>query len=269
MTIIIISAVLALLLLLVDSNLRIVYSEHEIEFDNLPENFDGFRIVQLSDLHEKVFGKGNKYLISRVSEANPDLIAITGDMVDRAGENEYVYDLVSELAGIAPVYYVSGNHEWASKVARETFTVVTDAGGTVLRNRYVTLERDGERIVIAGIDDPAGPYDMKTPAELSSEIESNEGDVFSVLLAHRNNPNTYSGLCNDVILCGHAHGGVIRLPFIGGLLGTNRKLFPKYTEGVYDLGGNYMVVSRGLGSGIIIPRFLNNPDISILILKSA
>ena len=263
---ILLAAVLALLL---DSNIRIVCTEYEMEFKDLPQSFDGFRIVQLSDLHEKTFGKDNDRLLSKVAEAEPDLIAVTGDMVDRTGEDEYITGLISRLAEIAPVYYVSGNHEWASGSARPAFTSVTEAGGTVLRNKYITLERNGEEIFLAGIDDPCGPYDMKQPSELSDEMDEAGGDMFSILLAHRNNQDTYRGLTFNVVLCGHAHGGIIRLPVVGALLGTDRKLFPKYTSGVYDLDGSSMIVSRGLGNGTVIPRFLNNPEIPVIILRSA
>lgn len=255
--------------LIYDSNNRIVCTEYQLECENLPDSFDGFKIVQLSDLHEKVFKNDNNYLISQVSTQDPDIIAITGDLVDEPGLGEYITSLVSELSKIAPVYYVTGNHEWATREIQEVFDAVEAGGGTVLRNEYVVLEKDGQEIVVAGIDDPNGPYDMKTPDELSEEIDDECGDVFKVLLAHRNTPETYADLGFDVTLCGHAHGGVIRLPFVGALLGTNHKLFPEYTDGVYDIGGGYMVVSRGLGSGISIPRFLNNPHIPVIVLKSA
>lgn len=262
--------VLAVILaaLVYDSNHRIVSEEFELEFEDLPESFDGFRIVQLSDLHEKVFGEGNADLISQVSTLEPDIIAITGDIVDRDDQSGYISSLVTELSKIAPVYYVTGNHEWAVG-AREIISVVEEAGGTALRNEYVVLERDGEEIAIAGIDDPNGPYDMKTPQELEEEVYEAEGDIFTVLLAHRNNYDLYSNMDSDVILCGHAHGGVWRLPFVGGLLSSDHTFFPDYTAGVYEGNGNYIVVSRGLGDGKDIPRFLNNPHIPVIVLKSS
>lgn len=264
---VLLALVLAFAGILYDSSARIVAEEYVLEFDGLPENFDGFRIVQLSDLHEKVFGDGNSYLVSKVSEQRPDIITITGDMVDEAGLENYITNLVSELSQIAPVYYVTGNHEWATRDIEAIFDAVEEGGGTVLRNEYTILRRDGQEIVLAGIDDPNGPYDMKTPAELAAEVESETGDAFSLLLAHRNTPDVYSGLGFDLTLCGHAHGGIVRLPLIGALFGTDHRLFPDYTEGVYQIDGGYMLVSRGLGSGLPIPRFLNNPHIPVIVLK--
>ena len=253
--------------LFIDSNTRIVCDKYEIESSSLPEAFDGFRIVQLSDLHGKVFGKDNEKLLRKIAAQKPDIIAVTGDMVDKAGMVSYAEDLVSRLCEIAPVYYVTGNHEWAIKEARDVVAAVERAGGTPLRNKYATVERGGDTIVIAGIDDPNGPYDMMTPQELSDKVDKNAPDTFSVLLAHRNDPFTYLGLTFDAVLCGHAHGGVIRLPVIGGLLGTNHKLFPDFTDGTFSLGSGTLFVSRGLGNANAIPRFLNNPQIAVLELK--
>ena len=264
---VLLALILAFVGILYDSSARIVAEEYVLEFDGLPESFDGFRIVQLSDLHEKVFGEENDYLVSKVSEQQPDIIAITSDMVDEPGLEDYVTDLVSRLSQIAPVYYVTGNHEWATRDTEAIFDAVEEGGGTVLRNEYTILQRDGQEIVLAGIDDPNGPYDMKTPAELAEEIEEDVGDKFSLLLAHRNTPEAYSGLGFDLTLCGHAHGGIVRLPAIGALLGTDHRFFPKHTEGVYEIDGGYMLVSRGLGSGLPIPRFLNNPHMPVIVLK--
>lgn len=269
------SAMKVLLLLVIaaavityDSNSRIVSEEYVIESGKIPEAFDGYRIVQLSDLHQKVFKNDNSKLFFKVSELNPDIIAITGDIVQEPGQQEYVKNTVAALCKIAPVYYVTGNHEWATGEGRSIIAAVTEAGGKVLRGQYDIIERDGEKIVLAGVDDPNGLYDQKTPSELSQEVANGFPDSFSLLLAHRNTPEVYENLCFDVILCGHAHGGIIRLPIIGGLLGTDRTFFPDYEAGKYDLGRNTMIVSRGVGNGIAIPRFLNNPDIPVIVLKS-
>ena len=130
------------------------------------------------------------------------------------------------------------------------------------------IESGGETMILAGTDDPNGPADMIKPRELVKRIREAEGAGFMVMLEHRNNNlPLYSELGVDLVLCGHSHGGYIRLPFIDGLFGPQRDWFPTYTNGVYAMGGTNMVVSRGIGNHIIIPRFLNNPHIVVTILR--
>ena len=263
--IIVFAAVLAALFY--DSNTRIVVTEYNIEVKNLPQSFNGFKIAQISDLHEKVFKNDNFELYSKISAEKPDLIAITGDMVDAAGYEDYIIDTAARLSEIAPVYYVTGNHEWAAGDTKDIIDAVYEGGGRPLRNEYVKIYHEDGSLLIAGIDDPNGPYDQKTVSQLSDEITAKEGDVPSVLFAHRNDPERYQNLSFDVILCGHAHGGVWRLPFLGGLMSTERTLFPKYTAGIADLDSGKLVISRGIGNGNDVPRFLNNPEIPIIILN--
>lgn len=263
--------VLVFAVMVMDSNYRIDVTEYELSYTDLPKGFDGFRIVSLSDIHEADFGEGNKNLLDKVEKAEPDIIAVTGDLIDEPGHEAYVRNLMESLLNIAPVYYVTGNHEWASGAIQELFAVLEETGVTVLRNDYVKLERGGETIVLAGVDDPNGPYDMKTPAELMEEIRAQEGEeAFVVLLAHRNDKiDLYSQLQIPLVLCGHGHGGVVRLPFTDGLINTNREWFPTYTSGVYTENGTDMLVSRGLGNNTGMFRFLNNPHIPVAVLKAA
>lgn len=256
--------------LIIDSNFRIMVTEYELTYQNLPKEFNDFRIVSLSDIHESTFGKNNKQLLDDVKAAEPDIIAVTGDLIDEPGHEDYVRELMGKLLEIAPVYYVTGNHEWASGGIKELFAVLDETGVTVLRNDYVELERGGETIVLAGVDDPNGPYDMKTPAELLEEIRSDKGeDAFVVLLAHRNDEiELYSQLKIPLVLCGHGHGGIVRLPFTDGLINTNREWFPTYTSGVYTEDETNMLVSRGIGNNTGMFRFLNNPHIPVAILKA-
>lgn len=253
--------------LIYDGNTRIEVTEYELFYDNLPEAFSGFRVVQLSDVHAAEFGAGNKRLIQAVSDAAPDIIAVTGDLIHNENQGETVRVLLSGLVEIAPVYYVTGNHEWDSGGLPELKRILSDCGVSYLSNSYVKLSRGGDSIIVAGIDDPNGPYDQKSPAELVSEIREAEGDLYLLLLAHRNDPEDYKALDADTILCGHAHGGIIRLPFFGALIGNDRTFFPEYTGGVYKAGNADMVVSRGLGSSLPIPRILNNPQIVVIILE--
>ena len=237
----------------------------------LPEGFDGCVIVQLSDLHGAEFGEGNKDLTGRVRELEPDYIFLTGDLQDRYRQTprSYSTDLGRTLSEIAPTYFVTGNHEWAFRDVRELKRELEEAGVTVLTNEYVPLTRNGDRILLAGIDDPNGFADQKTPQALAEELRSAEPDAFWMLLAHRNNyfEKEYSRMGADLVISGHGHGGLIRLPFTDGLVSVERSLFPSYTAGFYRVNGADLFVSRGLGNSGRTFRLFNRPEIVVLTLE--
>ena len=237
----------------------------------LPAGFDGCTIVQLSDLHGAEFGEDNEELIRRVREAEPDYIFLTGDLLDRYRQTprSYAVSLGKSLAGIAPTYFVTGNHEWAFPDIRTLKRELRDAGVTVLSNEYVPLSRGGDRILLAGIDDPNGFADQKTPEELAGELRGAEPDAFWMLLAHRNNyfEKEYSLLGADLVISGHGHGGLIRLPFTDGLVSVERSLFPSYTAGFYEGNGGKVFVSRGLGNSGRTFRLFNRPEMVVLTLR--
>ena len=239
----------------------------------LPAGFDGCTIVQLSDLHGAEFGEDNEELIRRVREAEPDYIFLTGDLLDRYRQTprSYAVSLGKSLAGIAPTYFVTGNHEWAFPDIRTLKRELRDAGVTVLSNEYVPLSRGGDRILLAGIDDPNGFADQKTPEELAGELRGAEPDAFWMLLAHRNNyfEKEYSLLGADLVISGHGHGGLIRLPFTDGLVSVERSLFPSYTAGLYQKNGSTLFVTRGLGNSGRTFRLFNRPQIAVLTLRTA
>ena len=236
----------------------------------LPAGFEGLRIVQLSDLHGAVFGEDNADLIAAVAAEEPDLIVLTGDIQDRFRETppQYTWDLGAAMAAIASTYFVTGNHEWAVGDVPELKEGLAEAGVTVLSNTYTVLERGGDRLVLAGIDDPNGYADQKTPEELAEEIRQEQGEVPWLLLAHRNNlfEDRYSALGADLVISGHGHGGMIRLPFTDGLIGVDRTLFPSYTDGFYAHNGARVFVSRGLGSSGPSFRLFNRPQVAVLTL---
>lgn len=268
--------IIAIAFLFYDSNTRLVVEQFELTGDRIPKGFDGFKIVQLSDMHNTTYGEDNGTFLSLVRGESPDIIVITGDIIDGwfnsneekiALERDFVSHVVPALCEIAPVYYVTGNHEWPSPWVHEFLELMADCGATVLRNEYVELTSGGDTIVLAGADDPNGPYDMKTPAELVSEVREAEGDRYLLMLYHRNDKlSMWSELGVDAVLCGHAHGGLIRLPFTEGLIGPGRELFPKNTGGMYEEGATKMIVSRGVGGMKL--RFLNNPEIVSVTLRS-
>lgn len=255
-------ACLLLILLLADSKYRLTVSEYTIHSRHLPDAFNGYTIVQLSDLHGMEFGEDNHRLIKAVSELHPDLIALTGDFIESADDLPVTESLVSRLTEIAPVYFTSGNHDWASHAITNLKDTVTAQGGIYLSNESLSIEKDGSSIILAGVEDPNGRADMIRPDMLLEQISTNHPEKYIVLLAHRNDfIEKYPTLPCDVIFTGHGHGGVIRLPLIGGIIGTDRNLFPKYDAGLYTSNRYTMVVSRGLGDAPIIPRLLNNPEI--------
>lgn len=258
--------------IIADSRWRITSAEYDLSYENLPESFCGFRIVQLSDLHMMQFGRDNRLLLEAVRKQRPDIIVMTGDFINRSGKSdgpqgEKLTGFLSELSQLAPCYYVSGNHDWASGELADFAQILSDCGICYLKNQYVLLERDGESIILAGAEDPNGRADMPTPYQFIQRVREEQGDKFTVLLGHRNNwPKRYPLLDVDLIFCGHSHGGIVRLPFIGGLLGTEMNLFPKYDKGVFNEGRYDMVVSAGLGNSAPVPRFLNPPQLVTVVL---
>ena len=255
-------------------NMRLVTEEFAYADPALPAAFEGFRVVQLSDLHGRQFGAGNARLIAAVERAQPDLIALTGDFVDEYSSVADLIPLVDGLAALAPVYYVTGNHEWGSGQAQTVVRTLRAMGVYCLENEFTTVERGGEHIVLAGVHDPNGYADQKTPEALAAEVYAAEGDPYWLLLAHRNNlfNGRYCRLGANLTLCGHAHGGIWRLPLTDGLIDTAKTLLPSYTSGLYACtdGGHEpstVFVSRGLGnSPHNIPRLLNPPQVAVVVL---
>jgi len=262
--------------MLYNGNTQIETTEYELHYENLPDTFDGFRIAVLSDIHAAVFGDSNEQLVAKVKAAKPDIIAITGDLIDTHKQLtpeiqlEIAEALVADLSPIAPIYFVTGNHDWDSGAIRPLLAMLEENGVYALRNRYALLELGGKTIILAGTDDPNGPADMLRPHEVVEKIIDVEGGGFIVMLEHRNNNLLlYSVLGVDLVLCGHAHGGIIRLPFTDGLIGQQRDWFPTYTNGVYKIGETNMVVSRGLGNHTGLPRIFNKPHIAVAVLRTS
>lgn len=240
-------------------------------FSDLPKGFDGCRVVVLSDLHTAYFGESNEKLFAAVRAEQPEYIFLTGDILDRFHDvpDGYAASIADGLTAIAPVYYVTGNHEWAIGGVPELKETLSRHGITVLTNEALVLERGGDRLVLAGIDDPNGYADQKTPEELAAEIYAAYGDPFWILLAHRNDrfAPQYSLLGADLVVSGHGHGGVIRLPFTDGLLSTDRTLFPSFTAGLYNANGSTLFVTRGLGNSGPSFRLFNRPEVAVVTLQ--
>ena len=237
----------------------------------LPAGFDGCVIVQLSALHGALFGEDNRDLLKVVAKNRPDYIFLTGDLLDqyRATPHSYAVSLGGALADIAPTYFVTGNHEWALPDVPGLKRALEVAGVQVLTNEYTVLARDGDNAVLAGVDDPNGYADQKTPEEVAEEVRAAFADPFWILLAHRNNyfEDAYCRLGADLVISGHGHGGLVRLPFTDGLVSVERTFFPSYTAGFYQAGGADLFVSRGLGNSGRTFRLFNRPQVAVLTLK--
>lgn len=235
----------------------------------LPPAFDGLRIVELADLHGRVFGRGSRRLLAAVRRAEPDLICIDGDLFDEHTDLAMLPPLLRGLCAIAPVYYVTGNHEWRVPGLRGILAQMRACGVTVLQDDWRVLRRGEDALIVAGTDDPCGPAERKTPAELIADIRAEAGEAaFLLLLTHRNGQlPQWSALGVQAVLAGHCHGGVVRLPFVGGLFGTDRRLFPAWDAGLYRQGETALYVSRGLGYTNVHFRLFNRPEVAVIVLR--
>lgn len=256
--------------LIKDSRDDLEISRYEVASQKLPESFDGFKIVQLSDLHGAEFGEDGMGLVEKVKELEPDIIALTGDFVTDEGDLAAVEKLAARLVKLCPVYFVSGNHEFGSGLAVKVRNILERAGVKYLSNEYLTINRGEDEILLGGVEDPLAYADMLSPDELAQKMNDAAPDAFKILLGHRNYWMTeYPELPVDLIFCGHAHGGLIRIPGVGGLIGTDRRLFPDFDAGQFNNGRYTLIVSRGLGNSVPIPRIFNRPEIVCVELSSA
>lgn len=256
--------------LIKDSRDDLEISRYEVKSQKLPESFDGFKIVQLSDLHGAEFGEDGMGLVEKVKELEPDIIALTGDFVTDEGDLAAVEKLAARLVKLCPVYFVSGNHEFGSGLAVKVRNILERAGVKYLSNEYLTISRGEDGILLGGVEDPLAYADMLSPDELAQKMNDAAPDAFKILLGHRNYWMTeYPELPVDLIFCGHAHGGLIRIPGVGGLIGTDRRLFPDFDAGQFNNGRYTLIVSRGLGNSVPIPRIFNRPEIVCVELSSA
>lgn len=252
---------------------------HEIKVTStdLPQSFEGFRVAHISDLHNAEFGKDNKRLLKMLEEAEPDIIAITGDIVDcHRTDTEIAISFVKKASEIAPCYYVAGNHEARVPEAFETLLAGFEkAGVTVLRNETATIAKGEDSITLIGIDDPdftvmSYSYDQSGIVDnaLKSITPENE-KVFTLLLSHRPELfEVYKANNIDLTLSGHAHGGQFRLPFVGGLYAPHQWLFPEYDSGLYTEEGKNLIVSRGIGNSLFPFRLFNPPEVIVAELSS-
>lgn len=257
-------------------NASIKITEYSLNNSNIPKSFDGFKIAHISDLHDAEFGKNNKRLIKLLEDSKPDIIAVTGDSVDENRPNiDLTLDFFEKAVGVASCYYVTGNHE--AGISKEDYQFLESSlenlGVIVLKNQERIIEKNGEKISVLGIDDPYfASRNNKSPASQMSVENLNDVssfDGYRILLSHR--PEYFEAYVEadiDLVLSGHAHGGQIRFPFVGGIVAPDQGFFPKYDGGIYSKENTSMSVSRGLGNSIIPLRINNRPELVIITLKN-
>lgn len=271
---IVLAAIVAILTLLIIwiayGNTDLEIYKYNVKSEDIPSEFDNFRIVQISDLHNAEFGENNEKLLLMLKQADADIIAITGDMIDsRNTDVDVAISFAQKAVNIAPVYYVNGNHE--SRVSGEYEKLkqgLTDAGVTILENSSADITIGDEAITLIGINDPTfcmefvdDTMEQNIAHQLVNVIPDN--DNYKVLLAHRPEYfDVYAGNV-DLVLSGHAHGGQFRIPFIGGLVAPGQGFFPEYYEGSHIKENTEMIVSRGIGNSIIPFRINNKPEIIV------
>lgn len=236
--------------------------------NDIPEGLDGFIITQVSDLQSKTFGKNQETLLEKVAETNPNIIVVTGDLIDRNHTDiEASMAFIEGARKIAPIYFVSGNHEHQSEEWDGLVDLLVEADVTILDNGKSILQYNGETITLIGLADPkVNPYYTEA---LSTLTQGKNEDGLTILLSHRPELfETYTEYPIDLAFTGHAHGGQIRLPFVGGLFAPNQGFFPEYTIGSYEENGTTMYVSRGLGNSTFPIRIGNRPEIVVVTLES-
>lgn len=261
--------ILLLILFLYNQNNALQISRFVIKSRKIQEDLSGFKIVQLSDLHGKTFGKNQEKLLSKIKDEQPTIIVFTGDAVDaRRGETGINSGLYEELVAIAPTYFVPGNHEAGYKNYKSFENQIKNKGIIVLRNESVKIKIGGQSLLLIGVDDQMFRNTM-TIAERVNVSRRDHEDLFAILLAHRPHLiEDYLSSGVDLVFSGHAHGGQIRLPFWGPMIAPDQGLRPKYAEGLYVFDTMKLVVSRGLGASLFPQRLFNRPEIVVVTLKS-
>ena len=242
----------------------------------IPQAFCNFKIAHISDFHNTDLGQSNQKLLSMLRGAAPDMIAITGDLVDsRRTDMRIAMDFIRKAADVAPVYYVTGNHESRIEAYMDLEKQMRQAGVNVLRDESALWERDGVFLRIVGLDDQSFTLSRDRWGETAELVEARlkrliGGErLYTILLSH--GPElfgSYQACQADLILCGHAHGGQIRLPLLGGVIAPGQGWFPRFTSGVYEEGCAKMAVSRGIGNSLFPFRINNRPEVVVLTMMN-
>ncbi|WP_186579511.1 metallophosphoesterase [Aquibacillus kalidii] len=230
--------------------------------DKLPENAE-LTVLQISDLHSKVFGDDNKKLVKTVEESDADIIVITGDLIDRRTNSlKAVFSLIDRLININEhIYFVSGNHEWDNPSKEELLSGLAERNVTLLNNENTQIHVNDITLNVVGVDDVSTEHE-----DMDKAFDSVGKEGYTILLSH--SPNVvekYTNIPADLILSGHTHGGQVRLPWIGAIIAPDQGLFPKLDKGTFDIGKDqYLYLDSGLGTSMAPIRFLNQSQMSLI-----
>lgn len=253
---------------------RLEITHYEPKFDNLPPEFDGFRIAHISDLHSE----STPGLVEEIAALKPDIIVITGDMIhDDFRSYEPVLALIERLLAIAPVYMISGNHDlWNTKFT-DFIRRACDDGAIFCDDRMSVISRNGAQIGLFGIRDPFGKSGEIIRKSIDRSLRTlPEFDGFKCVLFHRANQFEHiRDFGFDLVLAGHMHGGQMRIPGVGGVISPksslgdprSKMLFPTYCSGAFRHRNTMMIVNRGIGNPMLVPRLFNRPEIGIIVLR--
>ena len=256
-------------------NTALELNKHTIESNKIPKAFDGYKIAQVSDLHNAEIGAENEELLAMIEAADPDIIAITGDMIDSRRTNvETALDFAEKAVKLAPCYYVNGNHELRVSEYEELKKGLLKLGVVVLENESTKINIKNQEITVIGISDPS--LEANELWSVEAEVVNNHlgelikaDDNYKLVLSHR--PEMLEIYCEagaDLVLTGHAHGGQIRLPFVGGVIAPHQGFFPEYDGGLYIKEETNMIVSRGIGNSLFPLRFNNRPEVVLIELQA-
>lgn len=265
---IIISSVLAVAVVTIIYGL---YCSNTIEIKNYSLRSDRIssqiRFVFISDLHCKEYGEKNSDLVAKIKEQNPDFIAVGGDMVNKYSTDDHVMrEFLPQLAEIAPTYCILGNHELALKNEIDFKNDIDLTGAKLLDNESVTLNINGEKILLGGLSDFPYYKDNINEKLFWEDLKATPKDCYTILLHHQPEylNGTVDGAKIDLIMCGHTHGGAVQIPFVGGLIAPNQGFFPKYDKGEFDFDNTKMIISAGLGDAYPVLRLNNCPEITVV-----
>lgn len=246
---------------------RICISEIEYPNKKIPGSFNGFKIVHISDLHNRLFGGSQCTLLERTEMIQPNIIVITGDLIDRNRTNiNAAMAYVSRAVKIAPIYYVPGNHEYKCGKYEQLSIRLRDTGVFVLNNQSYIITNGNNTIALMGVKDPSFSTEEDFEQNIDKLVKSMNNE-FKIMLTHRPRMKIYRNYDIDLCFAGHAHGGQFRLPIVGGLYAPGQGVLPKYTSGLYTECGTSLIVSRGLGNSIFPIRLFNPPELVVVTLK--
>jgi len=253
-------------------NTKLQVSNYKIVNNNIPVDFNNYKIVQISDFHNNQSNTLTNDLIKEIEKQKPNIIVLTGDFVDSSKTNvEVAINFIKKINTVAPIYYVSGNHEASISGYIKFKEQLLENKVIILENKTEVLKINESSINLMGIDDPRMAHESFISDSEIVKVELDNvkynGDKYNILLSHRPELfDTYVEKEIDLILTGHAHGGQIRIPFIGGIVAPNQGFFPKYTSGIFEKNKTTMVVSRGIGNSIIPFRINNRPELVVITL---